>query len=396
MALLSSLMAVLKNKCHLTFSCRFLSSNVSSPLFILTATLYHRVLLFLADFFEIRHFSTHSLMNMRVSLFLIPILSTVIVAELTCYYPDTTVATGHIPCNATASDTPTDASACCSGYGNEYCLANGLCLFDGTLSRGSCTDKNWASPSCSQWCLNGITLFFCNVRIRLIDNIEQRNTSMNIFPCHAQGVWQCEWQDDCASNFTLQTSGISIIVRDDQQPNAPNAMEFADPNAKFVAVSQAKSSSTAATSDTMVSIQTPEISSTSSSLMISDTTTTAAAAASSPSEHVPPNPRPAPTISSTISAGAKAGIAVGVVTGALAVGTLLYYLFVRRRRSRHANTPNRADSGGVDHLCVRCEHLKSELSGQPARMEVDAADVKPELMAQNLRWEMDGGSRSNR
>ena len=77
-------------------------------------------------------------------------------AELTCYYPDTTVATGHIPCNATASDTLNDASACCFGYGNDYCLANGLCWFDGTLSRASCTDKNWASSACPQWCLEGI------------------------------------------------------------------------------------------------------------------------------------------------------------------------------------------------------------------------------------------------
>lgn len=24
---------------------------------------------------------------------------------------------------------------------------------------------------------------------------------MNVFPCHRQGVWQCEWHDDCAANF---------------------------------------------------------------------------------------------------------------------------------------------------------------------------------------------------
>ena len=166
MALLSSLIAVLKNKCHpLPFPVVFFLPMHFSHSLNQTATRNHRALLFLANFFEIRHFSTHSLINMRVSLFLLPILSTVIVAELTCYYPDTTVATGHIPCNATASDTPTDASACCFGYGNDYCLANGLCWFDGILSRGSCTDKDWASPSCSQWCLNGITLYSYNVHI---------------------------------------------------------------------------------------------------------------------------------------------------------------------------------------------------------------------------------------
>lgn len=77
------------------------------------------------------------------------------------------------------------------GYGHAYCLANGLCWFDGILSRGSCTDKNWAAPSCAQWCQE-----------------EQRNTSMNIFPCHRQGVWQCEWHDDCAANFQAAPSRL--------------------------------------------------------------------------------------------------------------------------------------------------------------------------------------------
>ena len=230
---------------------------------------------------------------------------------------------------------------------------------------------------------------------RLIDLLEQRNTSMNIFPCHEQGVWQCEWHDECLSNFTLETPGISIIVRDGQQPNAPNAMEFADPNAKFVAVSLANPSSTAATSDTVVITATPGSLSTTSSHIKSLTTATAAGT-SSPPDYVPPSPTPTPATSYTLSAGAKAGIAVGVVSGALAVATLLYFLLIRRRRSMHVNAPGIAGAGGTDHLCGHCGNLKSELSGQPAWIEVDAADVKPELMGQNLRWEMDGGSGLNR
>lgn len=98
--------------------------------------------------------------TMRTSLLLSTIQLALTGAELTCYYPDTTEATGHIPCNATASNTSEDASACCFGYGNDYCLANGLCWFDGILSRGSCTDKNWAAPSCAQWCQEGNELQF--------------------------------------------------------------------------------------------------------------------------------------------------------------------------------------------------------------------------------------------
>lgn len=131
-------------------------------------------------------------------LLLSPTLLVLTAAELTCYYPDTIVATDHIPCNATASDTLDDDFACCPGNGNDYCLANVLCWYDGVLNRGSCTDKNWASPSCAQWCQKGIRVLTpCSVlrylRGGLILAIEQRNTSMNLFPCRQEGVWQCEW-----------------------------------------------------------------------------------------------------------------------------------------------------------------------------------------------------------
>ena len=97
----------------------------------------------------------HSAMHPSPLFLLSPTLLALTAAEMTCYYPDTTVATGHIPCNATASNTSSDASACCNDSKNGYCLANGLCWDDGILSRGSCTDKNWAAPSCAQWCQQG-------------------------------------------------------------------------------------------------------------------------------------------------------------------------------------------------------------------------------------------------
>lgn len=104
-----------------------------------------------------------------------------------------------------------------------------------------------------------------------------------MFPCHQEGVWQCEWHDDCTSNFTLQTSGFSVIIRDDQQPNAPNAIEFADPNAKFVAAS------------------------------------------------------------SGLTVGAKAGIAIGVAVSLLLVALLIFFLFTRLRRQKLANGPTATD-----------------------------------------------------
>ena len=181
---------------------------------------------------------------------------------------------------------------------------------------------------------------------------------MNIFPCHAVDIWQCEWHDDCKSNFTLHAPGFSVIIRDDQQPNAPSAIEFADPNAKFVAANQTA---------------------------LPTSSTLEPNASSSPTNASPASTQ-ASVASSTLTAGAKAGIAVGAVVGLLLVGLLLFSLFARRRRLKLANGPT-----ATDHVCAHCGHEKVELTGQPVWTEMDATGIKPELTAQTPRWEMDNG-----
>ena len=90
-----------------------------------------------------------------IAIFLL-LCTTGISAEIPCYYPDgSTIAPLHIPCNTSALGTPQSASACCRNYSNAYCVSNGLCYEDGVLSRGSCTDKSWKSPSCAQDCTTG-------------------------------------------------------------------------------------------------------------------------------------------------------------------------------------------------------------------------------------------------
>lgn len=65
-----------------------------------------------------------------------------------CWYPDhQTQAQADVPCDPNA-----DVSACCGP--NAFCLSNGLCYIDGTVSRGSCTDKNWG-PECANVCTDG-------------------------------------------------------------------------------------------------------------------------------------------------------------------------------------------------------------------------------------------------
>lgn len=125
--------------------------------------------------------------------------ATVTLAEISCYYPDGyTIAPLHIPCNSSAVGTPKSATACCRDYPNAYCVSNGLCYDEGVLSRGSCTDKTWKSPSCAQECTR-----------------ERRNASVGIFNCKGQGTYQCGW-GDCLTNFTDQNP-FTIILRDDQK-----------------------------------------------------------------------------------------------------------------------------------------------------------------------------------
>ncbi len=66
----------------------------------------------------------------------------------TCYYPNGDAST-DTPCNST-----TQFSACCDAA--DFCLANHLCFSSTNLLlwRGSCTDPNWNSPECPQYCRN--------------------------------------------------------------------------------------------------------------------------------------------------------------------------------------------------------------------------------------------------
>lgn len=164
--------------------------------------------------------------------------------------------------------------------------------------------------------------------------------------------------------FTLQTSGIAVgiavVVRDDQQPNVADAVQVADPNVKFVAMSLTNSRIGTST------------------IPAATTTTTTPAATASAKR--PETSTSTPAAPSRLRAGTKAGIAVGVVvSGALAVSGAFFYFgfFCRRHRSVHWSMHPVSD--------------KSELARQPAAVELDPTGVEPELTAQTPRWEMESG-----
>lgn len=75
-------------------------------------------------------------------------------AAQTCYYPDGSES-NHVACRSSGSE-----ASCCDA--SQVCMDNGLCFGDGIMSRGSCTDKDWNSQECSQFCYEGMYQRFSN------------------------------------------------------------------------------------------------------------------------------------------------------------------------------------------------------------------------------------------
>lgn len=85
------------------------------------------------------------------SLLLLLILPLATLQNQTCYFPNQEVADFDIPCT---DFTTSDGFVFCCGSGRS-CLPEGICSSasgDPYLSRGSCTDQSWSSPSCPQYC----------------------------------------------------------------------------------------------------------------------------------------------------------------------------------------------------------------------------------------------------
>lgn len=107
-----------------------------------------------------------------------------------CYFPDgETPSPEDVPCNSTAT-----ASACCNK--SNMCMDNGLCLFNGVMSRGSCTDKNWG-PDCPDFCTT------------------TKDAGISLFPCSIWGeIFSCTW-GDCSLNFPIN-GGNGVALRPSQ------------------------------------------------------------------------------------------------------------------------------------------------------------------------------------
>lgn len=79
--------------------------------------------------------------------------------EVSCWAPDgETLAdnTTYVPCNKLGIQQEGVYSTCCNLDGRpgerDLCTTTGLCLNNGVLHRGYCTDKTWDSPACVNVC----------------------------------------------------------------------------------------------------------------------------------------------------------------------------------------------------------------------------------------------------
>ncbi|RSM12407.1 hypothetical protein CEP52_002494 [Fusarium oligoseptatum] len=213
-----------------------------------------------------------------------------------CYYPNGEESPDH-PCDEDA-----EVSACCGGSFGSICMSNKLCAGgDGGIVRGSCTDKNWASPECPLYCLGadtgGTDLVGCS-------NVTNTDTS-----------YCCDHNANCCDNGV----GRFNVYPSKPKPWATwnrQATEYLVVGTMYTgdAASSTAEATTTATSESSSAATTSE----------AITSSTGEAQASEPTE------APAPGLST----GAQAGIGVGVGVGALVVAAVIYLFWKMRKNEK--------------------------------------------------------------
>ncbi|KXX74638.1 hypothetical protein MMYC01_208524 [Madurella mycetomatis] len=219
-------------------------------------------------------------------------------AQQRCFYPNGEEAVfpngarapTNFPCDPDAED-----SACCGGEVGMACLTNKLCRGpDGNTIRGSCTDRNWNSLDCPQFCLGaregGTDLISCA-------NVTGTDTS---YCCDGHRAFCC---DEGVARFEVFPSSPEVFATFDAEVS------------QFVVIQRTTSSS---------ALSTPT------------TTTTSAAALTSTSQSSNPTPdssaqtQPAPP---ALSTGAQAGIGVGAGILAVALAVVAFLLLKLRKKN---------------------------------------------------------------
>lgn len=247
-------------------------------------------------------------------------------AQQRCFYPNGEEAVfpngarapTNYPCDPDAAD-----SACCGGEAGMACLTNKLCRGpDGNTIRGSCTDRNWNSLDCPQFCLGAYThaVFEGMVSRKrqgdvLTDLSGAREGGTDLISCANVTGTDTSYCCDGHRAFCCDEG----VARFEVFPSEPEVFATFDAGlSQFVIIQRTTSSSSSSTFSTPT------------------TATTSAAAQTSTPENSDPTSgssaqtQPAPP---ALSIGAQAGIGVGAGILAIALAAIAFLLFKLRKRN---------------------------------------------------------------
>jgi hypothetical protein len=234
-----------------------------------------------------------------------------------CYFPDGSLSPTDVSCDATASD-----SFCC--FNQQACLSNKLCLVDvhpggiNEYARGTCTDQNWESSACPNFCLgtqsgSGNYVASCNV------------TGSDEYCCDL-GCSCDAGQGDEVVSFTGTPYTMTVID--------VVGITYSNPSATTAVVATSSSDASTSTISTAGSASSRSM----GSLAPSENAQTASSAST-------------PTATSASSAHSKSdtlvlgiGVGVGVGFGILALGAASFVWY--RRRSKNNGRPSTDQQNG--------------------------------------------------
>ncbi|OCK76032.1 hypothetical protein K432DRAFT_361103 [Lepidopterella palustris CBS 459.81] len=274
-------------------------------------------------------------------------VSTSALNSSTCYNPDKSQASsGNIPCFPSQ-----DVSPCC-GIGS-LCTNTGLCVPGGvstsellsSLVRGTCTDQNWQSSECPQYCLSAST-----GGTNLISCQNVTNNDRDFCCDHSNGC--C---DSGIGRFRLTVEEIVV---------ATIASGGASQLTTLTTSISSASSSTLASGET-----TSTISITPSSSIPNPASTPASPAASSSSSATATS---SSSNKNTNAVKIGAGVGVPVLIIALSLSCYLIYAWRRKRKTKNVEL--------------------AELHSSPAPQEVE--EYGKYSRWQTMAQELDGRSRS--
>ncbi|ROT35115.1 hypothetical protein SODALDRAFT_329289 [Sodiomyces alkalinus F11] len=246
-----------------------------------------------------------------------------------CYYPNGLRANGDFPCDPDDDDSP-----CCNGGAGWSCMSNKLCKGpDGNIIRGSCTDQNWESPSCPQYCLSantgGTDLISCA-------NVTEIDT-----------LYCCDHTINCCN------SGVG---RFEVLPSEPEIWATWNRDETQYVVVLATPSSTSTSEEPSSTVDTESATTSTQSPTASDDRgdrSTSTSEASSPAETAPEEssqsaPQPSPDASSEegLSVAAQAGIGAGAGVGAILIAAVIYLFWKLRKNQKMLEENQRAAAAG--------------------------------------------------